>query len=141
LLSYSVCFACLARQWQAAMVGIMIDIVTISAMGTTTVTITTEGRGTQMGIDDVDKRFARKSAQIRLECENCGLAPDNVQARRPRWFNDHQDVCLCNACIVLELPTAPALVAQRYAALNAAGYMIMSSSMACLAGGLVLWQW
>jgi hypothetical protein len=92
-----------------------------------------------MGFDDVDKRFERK--QIRLECENCGQSPDGVQSLRPTWFTNHENVCLCEACSRLGLPTAPALIAQRHAALDASGYRIVSSSMACLGGGLLLVQW
>jgi hypothetical protein len=95
-----------------------------------------------MGIDDVDKRFEpKKPALIRLECENCGQSPDDVQSLRPTWFTNHENVCLCVACSQLQWPTAPALVAQRNAALDAAGYRIVSSTMACLAGGLLLVQW
>jgi hypothetical protein len=83
-----------------------------------------------MGFDDVDKRFERKSAQIRLECENCQKSPDDVQSLRPAWFTNHENVCLCVACSQLQRPTAPALVAQRNAALDAAGYRIVSSTMA-----------
>lgn len=91
-----------------------------------------------MGFDDVDKRFERKSAQIRLECENCQKSPDDVQSLRPTWFTNHENVCLCMVCAKLPYPTAPALVAQRNAALDAAGYRIVSSTMACLvAGGLI----
>lgn len=94
-----------------------------------------------MGIDDVDKRFEpKKPALIRLECENCQKSPDDVQSLRPAWFTNHENVCLCVACAKLQWPTAPALVAQRNAALDAAGYRIVSSTMACLAGGLLLVQ-
>lgn len=92
-----------------------------------------------MGIDDVDKRFRPKL--VRLECENCDQSPDGVCAIRPIWFTNHEDVRLCPACAKLQWPTAPALIAQRHAALDAAGYRIVSSSMACLAGGLFLAQW
>jgi hypothetical protein len=94
-----------------------------------------------MGFDDVDKRFERKSAQIRLLCENCGQSPDDVQSLKPTWFTNHENVCLCWACSRLGLPTAPELIAKRHTALDAAGYKIVSSTMACLAGGLVLIQW
>jgi hypothetical protein len=95
-----------------------------------------------MGFDDVIKRFEpKKSALVRLQCENCGQSPDDVQSLRPIWFTNHENVCLCAACAALALPTAPALIAQRHAALDAAGYRIVSSSMACLAGGLLLSQW
>jgi hypothetical protein len=83
-----------------------------------------------MGIDDVDKRFAKKTTLIRLECENCGQSPEGVQSLRPCWFTNHEDVCLCKTCAALGVPTAPALVAQRSAALDFAGFRIVSSSMA-----------
>jgi hypothetical protein len=93
------------------------------------------------GFDDVSRQFQPKPGLVRLECENCGQSPDGVQTLRPCWFNDQQDVRLCIPCSALGVPTDPALIAQRNAALHAAGYSIVSSSMACLAVGLLLAQW
>lgn len=94
-----------------------------------------------MGFDDVTRQFQPKPTVVRLECENCHNSPDDVQSLRPLWITGHENVCLCKECAALTLPTAPALIAQRHAALDAAGYRIVSSSMACLAGGLLLSQW
>lgn len=82
-----------------------------------------------MGFDDVDRTFQPKSTWVRLECENCGQAPDDVRSILPRWFTDQKKVCLCMGCSLRMYPTAPALVQQRDTAVKDAGYTITSSSM------------
>lgn len=82
-----------------------------------------------MGIDDVHRKFQPKSTWVRLECENCGEAPEDVRAILPRWFTGQKKVCLCLGCGLQMYPTNPVLIAQRDTATAEAGYKMTSSSM------------
>lgn len=70
-----------------------------------------------MGFDDVTRQFTPKPTVVRLECRNCGNAPDNVLPLCPLWYNHETPIPLCMECYKLEMPTSPELIQERITAI------------------------